>query len=196
MRRRALLWAVLLAAGCEDQSGLPLPVPIPDVAQIRSSRAELGQVQTVQVVGLPGAVSGAGAVSASAEGVKVDAPATAGGTFALSIAARGGGTIALSYAGSATVKLVVPAMTHAPAVALGPIDGVPPIAAAAGKVTVRGRVDAAAVIGANLDTGDVAAAPVSSGTFSLELPGQSGQRIRVFIDDGTLGDIGWDLSVP
>lgn len=190
---------LLLLGACGDTTSLPQPVPVPapKLSAIRQSTPGLQQ-RTTMVVGLPGAVAGAGRVLAreTLSGAEATATSTATGTFSLTTAL--GESIELRYETpegdlSEAVVLAPTRSTYGPS--LDESDGTDSVVSppdAEGVVTVsNGSPDPliiaspqVTVIVSNRDTGEVVTGETdSAGLFSLQLHGEAGHGILIVLSD-------------
>ena len=197
------LLIVLALAGCGDSTGIPQPDPIPIVSMIRTSRVSVEPSGSVDLVGLPGSVGGAGTVTVTSSTSQTTGPAGSTGTFALTIpSASAGEELAIRYNKSEPASVRVPGIPPPGGpIPPGPIAGVPPVTATtAGKVRVRGQTGQAAgatMLGVNPSLGEVVTAPVAADqTFSFEIAATTGQQLKVYDDDGGPLDGVWVLTVP
>ena len=201
-RRRLILAGALLAlasSACGDGVGVPQPIPIPH--HLRAMSAPPDTLKTIDVVGLPGAVAGAGRVFVtSASGAVTEARSAASGSFTLSLQARGGDALQVRYEDSEAAALLVPKAGIMTPLPPGPISGVSPVTpTSGGKVQVRGLSNGTgtSVVVVNVTSGD-AGQTTSAGDqrFSIELVGAPGDALRVYeVIGGALGPA-WALSVP
>ncbi len=190
--------ALLVSAGCGDQTGVPQPIPIP--LQVRAMSAPPDSPEKIDVVGLPGAVAGAGKVFIQGATSKAEVSSTAAGSFTASLQAKGGEQLQIRYEDSDPAGVKVPSQGVMAPRPPGPISGVTPVTApAAGKVTVKGLSNGAGVslVAVNVDTGAVAQATSEADKkFQLQIPAASGQKLRVYEDDGAMLSSAWGLTVP
>jgi hypothetical protein len=186
--------------GCGSDAGVPHPDPLPIVARVRATALFQGTSGPVAVVGIPGAVGGAGAVSIVTLSQTFTATSTEKGSFALSVNSQAGAQLAIRYRSSdAALKDVAAKGVMAP-LPPGPIAGVPPITAlGGGRIRVDGRTQAGAnmpIIIVNLRTGDVTQATSGAvGDFSAPLDGVTGDSLDVYDDIEPLASA-WSLIVP
>jgi hypothetical protein len=191
--------AALALVACGDGAGVPQPIPIP--GQLRSMSAPLTTPTEIDVVGLPGAVAGAGQVLVTDVGGGVTkASSTAAGSFTLSLKARGGDVLQVRYEDSDAAALTVPKQGIMAPLPPGPITGVPPVTAlSGGRVRVRGLSNGAGtqIVAVNATSGDAATAKAAGDKrFSLELTAAKGDALRVYEEvSGALGTA-WSLTVP
>lgn len=200
----AALLCVAAACNDEDLTGVPQPDPLPLVSAVRATQGG-DDPAPVRVVGLPGAVAGAGKVTATLAGAVAESQATAAGTFTLEIAARGEDVVELRYERSAAATLTIAhrcpggATCNAPP-APHPRPGIPPVSAPVdGKVVVSGQATAAgvAVVIANADSGDARRALAGTdGDFDVEISASAGDRLLVFHEQGASLEPPWELTVP
>jgi hypothetical protein len=191
---------VLLVAACGNETGVPHPDPLPDVARSRASALFPGVTGQVLVVGLPGCVAGAGEVTIETLGTSFKTAATSSGSFVLEVTSRAGELLALRYRTSepATKKVETSGIKTVPPPE--PIAGVPPLTAlGGGRFRVEGRsraTTAASLFATNARTGEVAtAASDASGRFALELGAVTGDSLEIYDDLDPIG-IPWNLLVP
>jgi hypothetical protein len=195
---RPLLVIIALLAGCgDDHSGTPQPVPIP--GQLRLSQAVPIEPEPVTVVGLPGAVAGAGRVFLQVDGRVVEVRSAESGSFYAIVQARGGQTLSIRYedseAASKVVETRVGIQTPPPP---KPISGVPPIELSAGQATIRGQASTGdiGIIGVNQQSGVVVTTTAQpDGKFTLSIAASSGETITVYHDDTPFG-AEWRLTAP
>ncbi len=198
-RRWRWLLGLLLAAGCGNETGIPHPDPLPDVARARASALFPNLTADVLLVGLPGCVGGEGEVTIESLGATVKTGATATGSFVATIRSRAGELLAIRYrasepalkkVGTAGVKVQPPPE---------PIPGVPPLTDLGdGRFRVEGRtrVTGGSVFALNARTGGVAtAASDATGRFLLELAATSGDTLSVYDDQEPI-ETSWNLTVP
>lgn len=95
----AALLAVASGGGCGDIVGVPQPQPVPSAIR-RSTPALRAPSPRTLLVGLPGAVAGAGEVQIDVQGWSIDAsaPTTASGTFAAVVAVGSSATLEIRFA--------------------------------------------------------------------------------------------------
>lgn len=202
----------VLLGGC---TGLPQPIPIPhptpDVSFLRSEGVLAQSVGETLIVGLPGAVNGAGRIIVESHVGEFEAMATEGGSFGLVLTARSEETVFLRFEDSEVVKFIIPLIKTTIPPPGSPPDPIPPepipdvspiTPSGEDRVMVVGHVTAeSSVIGINLDTGDVAETTSGSdlgsgaGEFRLEIFAKSGHRLNIYQDLSPLVDP-WELVVP
>jgi hypothetical protein len=194
-----LLAVLLIAPACVGAPD-PMPIPAPSIQFVRASNAPgEGGEGPVHVVGLPGAVSRAGLVTVTRGTQKFEARSTAAGTFSVMIVARRGDELRFRLDSSEeSAAYVVQAITSLYGPVPYPIPGVPPVSSpTGGVVTVRGQSGAnVGIVAVNMDTGDATSATTGTdGTFTLQIPGEAGQSLRLYDDGVPLGDP-WELTIP
>jgi hypothetical protein len=199
------LGVVVVLLGCGDgdgQTGVPQPEPL--ALKMRNGPMdEESPPREVVLVGLPGAVAGAGEVTVETKQGTRSTASTAVGSFALKIVAGPDETVSVRHDGSdatpySVVAVTCPVTGCAPRPAPGPRTGVTPISApVAGETTIRGEVASPAdIVAVNLRSGDVAtSAPETDGGFQVELVARSGDPVEVF-SDGKPMSSSWKLTVP
>jgi hypothetical protein len=198
--RSLLLLAVLLAGqGCVGAPD-PMPIPAPSIQFVRASNAPPeGGEGPVHVVGLPGAVARSGLVTVTRGTQKFEAHSTAAGTFSVMIVAQRGDELRFRLdASEESAPYAVQAITSLFGPVPYPIPGVPPVSSpVGGVVTVRGQSGAnVGIVAVNMDTGDATSTTTGAdGTFTLQIPGEAGQSLRIYDDGVPLGDP-WELIVP
>jgi hypothetical protein len=205
--RRALLAGLLMGTGAlllpgcgDDETGIPQPVPIPSprVDLLRATGAPPAGEGTIQLLGLPGCVPGVGRITVEMIGASAQTESTSYGSFGLGLEASAGDVLVLRFKDSPdTSRFTVEAESPNEIVPPGPIAGVPQVSLAGGTVTVRGKfVVDETMIALNLRSGDVGVTrSLADSTFQVELPGQSGDRLRIYGDGAPLGPA-WELTVP
>lgn len=200
MHRQLVIFALLLGA-CGDGTSLPQPVPVPapQLSAILQSTPQENQTD-VMLVGLPGAVAGAGQVVATTRpsGLVTAVPSNAQGSFALVVAR--GESIELRYQTPAgerseaallapTRQTFGPELTESDATPGGVVSAPD----AQGFVTVSNgspqQILASpnvTVLVSNANSGDVVTGTTDGGgLFSLRLRGASGQEILILLSDAT-----------
>lgn len=202
MTRRLLFLAgslVALASSACEGVGIPQPIPIPH--HLRAMSAPPDTLKSIDVVGLPGAVAGAGRVLVTdASGGVTEASSAASGSFTLTLQARGGDALEVRYEDSEAAALVVPKAGIMTPLPPGPITGVTPVTpTSGGRVQLRGLSNGAgtSIVAVNVTSGDAGQA-TSAGDqrFSIELVAATGDELRVYeVIGGALGPA-WTLSVP
>lgn len=196
----ALLLTLALAT-CGDETGTPQPLPIPSPKEMRLGGAMPEAEQNVEIVGLPGAVGGAGRVTIVNGDKTFAAQSTAEGTFYLVITARAYDELAVSYETSEPASISVPELSIAVPGLPGPVPGVDPITPQGdGHVLVRGQMAVETTSGTalvvNSTTGAVALGDIGAdATFAVEIAATSGDHLMVFLDKDVLGGA-WELDVP
>jgi hypothetical protein len=198
---RSLIVCLLLLGGCGESTGIPQPDPIPKVSLIRTTHVAADS--EVDLVGLPGSVAGQGTVSLESSLARVTGPATASGTFALTLKALAGEPVKVRFRESEAVSVVVPGIPPPGGpIPPGPIAGVPPVSAAgAGRVLVQGQsgsTPGGPVLGINAALGEVVTTTsgAADGRFGFEIAASPGQRLAIYDDDGTPLENPWHLDVP
>lgn len=190
--------ALLLWHGCGDQTGVPQPIPIP--GQVRAMSAPAETAEAIDLVGLPGAVAGAGRVFVDGATTSVEARSTAAGSFSATIKAKGGEQLSIRYEDSDAARLDVPAQGIMAPRPPGPITGVTPVSVpAAGVVTVRGLSNGAgvALVAVNANTGVVAQATSGADSrFLIKIAGASGHGLKIYEDANGMLSSAWSLTVP
>jgi hypothetical protein len=197
--RRLALFVLVWLAACGNETGVPHPDPLPDVAKARASALFPNLTADVRLVGLPGCVGGAGEVTIESLGALVTASATPEGSFVATVRSRAGELLAIRYrrsepalkkVGTAGIKVQPPPE---------PIAGVPPLTDLGdGRYRVEGRTrsNGGDVFALNARTGGVATAiSDATGRFQLELAATSGDTLSVY-DDLDPIEISWDLAIP
>ncbi|MBW2735722.1 MAG: hypothetical protein JRH20_25330 [Deltaproteobacteria bacterium] len=191
------LTALLLSA-CGDQTGTPQPLPIPSPREMRLGGAPTDVEMDVEIVGLPGAVAGAGQVVIVNNGVSTEAQSTAAGSFFASIRAHGDDELEIRYENSDAAIVTVPVKgIMYPGIPF-PIEGVPPLTPQGdGQVLVRGELPSAGVaLVVNVSNGAVVLGAADAlQQFSLEIQAASGDALRVYQEMTPLGPF-WELTVP
>jgi len=194
---------LLLFPGCVS-TPQPQPVPAPDLGLLRQS-TPVKDVAEILLVGLPGAVAGAGRVEVrdtiSGEGVAV--ASTTGGSFALRLPAPGDpATLELRFTNddgtSEAVRLGAPGVGSSPLLEPPSRDRQTLVSLpnATGQVVVSNVGSGGAaflraspnatVIAANTTSGAVAISSTDAeGRFTLTLVATSGDAIEVMLVDAT-----------
>lgn len=202
-----VLLGSLVAVGCGGDASVPQPVPVPKISLIRRSSPETDQVETL-VVGLEGAVAGAGQVEIVDRlgGGVGKAPASSRGSFAVLVPTSEQGTqLEARYvtAEGASAYISIDARsgsTFGPR--LGPTNQLggpvsPP--AANGLVMVTNYDDVnkikfidatpnVEVLVSNGRSGDVELSTTDAqGVFRVQLPAQVGDPVHIVLSDEAAG---------
>jgi len=191
-----------LIVACDNREGIPQPDPIPHISLLRWTGLP-DPTGTVDVVGLPGCVAGAGEVTLEQGTSHATTTSTATGTFYVGgFAIKAYTDIQVRYQASASVVFQVTSVGVGGAIPPGPISGVPPVSGTSGGrlVMVRGKSTAAAltpVLVINVGTGEVASgASGQDQTFQIEIAASSGDVLRIYDDDAATLGSAWQVVVP
>jgi hypothetical protein len=180
----------------EPWLGIPVPNPLPvapDSTLIRFTALGPG-MDTVDIVGLLGAVAGGGEVTLVSSRGTVQTRSTEGGSFVASVEVSGEETISVRFETSAWTSISVEREHPRP---LGP----PPDIGGAKVVSVDGLASfdivvppGSAIVVANPSNGAVVAevAP-EEGSLTVRIAAESGDRVRVYVDRPPLST---PLEVP
>ena len=203
MKRRRVVWSLgwlllLVPTACGDQTGTPQPLPIPCPQLMRLGAAPAEVAIEVDLVGLSGAVAGAGSLVAVNGTQSQQTRSSAAGSFYLALSARGGDVLQVRFGDSEPALIEVPVMTAMVPRPPTPIDGVAPVTPRGGaRVLVQGQLAAAGrALVANASTGAVALVDSDgNGRFAVELGASSGESLRIYEERVPLGPA-WLVMVP
>jgi hypothetical protein len=201
-----LFWGAVLGACGDDLTSLPQPQPIPGLVRRSTPGLSVPDPQTL-VLGLPGAVPGLGELELRrvSDALRVTAPSSAKGSFSLVIGAAQGDLLELRFRvgeGASEALVLGPVFATRGPLLVPPIGqkGGPVSAPdASGQVTVTnnsGLPDPLfhASPGSEVLVSNETKAAVATGTtdgdglFRLQLPGSTGDTIRVLLAASTNQD--------
>ncbi len=108
MRRWSFPLILFPLCACGPETGIPQPDPIPFATSIRTTGAESDVTpESVDVVGLPGAVVGPGRVTVQSRSRQVTVEASASGSFFAAVTALAGELLQVRYEASEPVQVRV-----------------------------------------------------------------------------------------
>jgi len=191
--RRAIVSSILaisssgLLLGCrEDRTGAPLPDPIPRPGSMRATEAG----PTVDLLGLPGAVPGAGLVTVQSAAGTFTTTSTPEGSFVLSVPTGGAARVEVQFENSPSTEFALPAG------AIDPLTGVrfSSMGLERWPAVVELYPSAAPgtrLVAVNFNSGDVSQATAdASGNATIAIEARPGDLIRIYATEGAL------LSTP
>lgn len=180
---RYLVALLVVWVGCGDQAGIPQPDPIPIASAIRTTGVMPGAKEEIDVLGLPGAVAGAGQVTVTGQLETVTASSTAAGSFVLTIKAQLDEQLQIRYRSSEAVEVQVLMMPITSTPGPDPFHtGAPITAPVNGETTITGLATVGAqVVAVNYNTGDTGSATAdAAGKFEVKVKASTGDEIRTY----------------
>jgi hypothetical protein len=177
------LLALFVGAGCGDQTGIPQPDPIPIASAIRTTGVMPGAKEEIDVVGLPGAVAGAGQVTVTGQLETITASSTPAGSFVLTIKAQLDEQLQIRYRSSEAVQVQVYMMPITSAPQPDPFHTGEPITKPVnGETTITGLATAGAqIVAVNYNTGDTGSATADAAAkFEVKVKASTGDEIRTY----------------
>lgn len=178
----------------------PDPIPIPALIRVKIDVRNKNPISPILVVGLPGAVQGAGIVGLESGDYQAKSYSTEYGSFIAILAGQADRQIAVQFNQSKSAFYNIPLPGKGPKEPPEAIQDLPPIVPVAeNKVLVRGQGyghPGQSIIGINLATGDVVTAWLAEDfTFRFEIPALSGHAIEIYHDTQPLNE-SWTLIAP
>lgn len=186
MRRKVLLvaWvACVLTAACGDKTGPTLPDPVPDPARLRATAIQ--DSGAVELVGLPGALPGAGDLVVESSRGRFQARSTSAGSFALVVPVMRAETLRLRFEGGGEIPYAVGTAEPSPTPAV-----MQPSLSGGGSVTVGvAATPGATVLAVNFSTGEIWEARADAmGRVSITFRAASGEEVHLYADGQALSD--------